>query len=93
MTCPASAADSTASKGLGDFQFSIMGPNLKEFPNITHGSILRIHHVMLEEYLNNLTGRVFSPNCVSVMGNVNNRWCSLYQDTIFACIWMESLLE
>jgi len=69
---PPAAADSTASKGLGDFQFSIMGPNLKEFPNITHGSILRVHHVMLEEYLNNLTGRVFSPNCVSVMGNVNN---------------------
>ena len=52
------------------FEFSLLGHRLEDFPKITAGSIIRIHHMSVQMYNGYPNGRVFDARSVTVIGNV-----------------------
>jgi len=65
---------------LKDFQLSIFGKKNDHFPDLKYGSLVRVHHVKAGVWQNKMVGTVFSPNTVSVLGNL----CDMTEDFDFA---------
>ena len=59
-------ADSAGTYGKSDYQFSILSDKVEEYPPIVLHSILRIHHMKVENYQGNPTFRVFDARAVTV---------------------------
>lgn len=53
--------------GYSNYQFSILGPIEVPFPPIVLHSIMRIHHMKVEEYQGAVTFRVLDPRAVTVI--------------------------
>ncbi len=57
---------SPGSWGFTNYQFSILGDSVADFPPILLHSVLRIHHLSASFYQQELTFRVFDPRAVTV---------------------------
>ena len=60
--------DCHGSFGKPDYQFSIMGRTLDDFPGceLQKGSVVRIHHMVVQHYQGEPSGRVYDPRTVVV---------------------------
>jgi hypothetical protein len=60
------------SYGHSDYQFSILSSKLEEFPPLSVGAVIRIHHMQVQEWNGSKNGRVYDGRCVAVIpGKVN----------------------